>query len=204
MINNNAAFIFFPLFKKTWEPTLNPILLQGTIHSPNKYLKADFFFHQYCGEHNLSLAPIHIIPYQTRWTQQAYRKVFVEVMTLKCGPDACGWHSLTSFRSQGWQGLRLYCHDTVSPWNGVDLWVFLMMLPDYPSEMLLNVFQSAEFMHPFASFSLVVFGVQTAHVVLREKENLSSCSRAAFLCFLFIIPTEDKTHTFTLDHCQIH
>lgn len=41
-------------------------------------------------------------------------------------------------------------------------------------------------------------------VVLREKENLSSCSRAAFLCFLFIILTEDKTHRFTLDHCQIH
>lgn len=59
-------------------------------------------------------------------------------------------------------------------------------------------------MHPFASFPLIVFDVQTAHVVLMEKENLSSCSRAAFLCFLFIILTEEKTQGLTLDHCQIH
>lgn len=37
----------------------------------------------------------------------------------------------------------------------------------------------------FTSFSVLFFDVQTAHVVLREKEKLSSCSRAVFLCFLF-------------------
>lgn len=59
-------------------------------------------------------------------------------------------------------------------------------------------------MCPLAFFSVVDFDVQTAHVVLREKEELSSCSRAAFLCFPFVILTEDKTQGFILDHCQIH
>jgi len=79
-----------------------------------------------------------------------------------------------------------------------------MTSPDYPTETLLNIFQLAEFMHAFASFSVIVFDIQTAHVVLREKKNLSSCSRAAFVCFLFVLLTEDKTQGFILDRCQIH
>lgn len=60
-------------------------------------------------------------------------------------------------------------------------------------------------MRPFCFFfNCRLFDVQAAHVVLREKEKLSSCSRAAFLCFLFVILTEDKTQGFILDRCQIH
>lgn len=160
--------------QQTWEPTLNPIGLQRIVHSPNKYLKAGIFFTSIVL--NIIYHYVPYIPFLTKQGEHSRHigRFFVEVMTLprakKCGPEACGWSNLTSFRSQGWQRLRLHCQDTLFPWNGDDLWILLMMSPNYPSEMLLDVSKLVEVMHPFASFSLIVFDVQTAHVVLREEK----------------------------------